>query len=123
MESIGEAVERQRARERDHVPAIDQPPLEAPLRLDELVEVNARSILIQSRGELMLSLLDRPAIDMVDLFADLIVAPTTRAAGKAIIISVSLERRTRLAEQFRIECGRQARHVITRRGGAFVAFS
>src|SRR5205085_12094111 len=56
VERVGEAVEGERAGERDHVPAVDQPLAEAALRFGELVEVHARRILVEPGGERMLGL-------------------------------------------------------------------
>src|SRR5277367_6936939 len=57
MERIGEAVEAERARERDDVAAVDQPPPEPALRLAELVEMHLGGVLIETGRDLMLGLL------------------------------------------------------------------
>src|SRR6266704_1598815 len=77
MKGIGEAIERQRARQRNDMPAVDQPPAEAALALDELVEMNARGVLIEPRRDLVLGFLDRHAVDMIDSLADFIIAEAT----------------------------------------------
>ena len=69
MEGVGEAVEAQRARQRDDMAAIDQPPPEAALALAELVEMDLGVVLEQARRDLVLGLLDRHAVDMIDFLA------------------------------------------------------
>ena len=83
MEGVGEAVEGQRAGERDHVPAVDQPPAETALAFGELVEMNARGVLIEPGRDLVLGLLDGDAVDVIDALADLIIPEAIRAAGQA----------------------------------------
>ena len=63
--------------------AIDQPAAEAALALGELVEVHARGVLIEPRRDLVLGFLDRHAVDMVDLLADLVVAEAMRQPASA----------------------------------------
>ena len=50
MEGVGEAVEGEGAGERDHVPAVDQPPAEAAHAFGVLVEMNTRRVLIEAAG-------------------------------------------------------------------------
>ena len=73
MEGVGEAVETERPGERDHMPAIDEPPPEAPLALAELVEMHLGGVLIEPGRRLVLGLLDGDAVDMVDALAGAIV--------------------------------------------------
>src|SRR6185437_11623893 len=80
VEGVGEAVKAQAARDGDYVAAIDEAAAEAALAFDMLVEMHPRRVLEQPRGELVLGLLDGLAVDVVDLLADLIVAP---ALGRA----------------------------------------
>ena len=54
------------AGERDDMPAIDQPASEPPLRLGELVE-GTRAVFCKTRRDLVFRLLDRHAVDVVDL--------------------------------------------------------
>ena len=63
--------------------AIDQPAAEAAFAFDVLVEVDARSILIEAGRDHVLRLFDGDAVDMIDALADLIVAVEVRAAGQA----------------------------------------
>src|SRR5215213_6376026 len=58
VEGIRKPVERERARERNDVPAIDQTAAETVLALGELVEVNARGVLVKPRRYLVLGFLD-----------------------------------------------------------------
>src|SRR5947208_12039982 len=96
---IGEAIERQRPRQRNDMPAIDQPPSETALALDELVEMNARGILIKPRRDLVLGFLDRHAVDMVNSLADFIIAEAIRAASEREVVSGDIDRRARFAQQ------------------------
>src|SRR3984957_1457998 len=96
-EGVGQPIEGQRPGERDDVAAVDQPPAEAALLGAELVEMDARGVLIESRRDLMLGLFDRIAVDMVDLFANFVIAETIGAAGKREIVSVDIERGTGFA--------------------------
>ena len=74
MKGIGEAVERQRARQRNDMAAIDQPPAEAALLGGEQIEMDARGVLIEPRRDHVLGFFDGHAVDMIDLLADLVVA-------------------------------------------------
>src|ERR1700757_1457231 len=123
MKGAGETIERQRARLRNDVPTIDQPASETSFALDELVEMNACRVLIKSRSNLMLGFLDSDAVDMVNAFADLIIVKAVRTAGECKVVSREVDRRTSLAEEFRIERRRQARDVIARRRRRLVAFA
>ena len=53
---------------------VDQAAAKAALAFIELVEVNARCVLIETRGDLVLGFLDRNAVDVIDLLADMIIA-------------------------------------------------
>ena len=75
--------------------AIDEPPPEPALALDMLIEMHARRVLEQARGELMLGLLDGLPIDMVDLVADVVIAPAPGRAGKRKVVAAELELRQR----------------------------
>jgi len=54
VEGVGEAVEGQRARERDDMAAIDQPPAEPALALAKQVEMDLGGILIEAGRDLVL---------------------------------------------------------------------
>ena len=89
----------------------------------ELIEVDARRVLVEPGRDLVLGLLDRHAVDMIDALADFVVAEAIGAAGEREIVGGDVERRAGFAKHLRIEHGRQARHVITRRRRRFVAFA
>ena len=93
--------ESARASEID-VPAVDQPAAEAALRRGELVEMDARGVLIEPRRDLVLGLLDGDAVDVVDLLADRVVAEAVRAAGEREVVGLDVDRRTGAAEQSRL---------------------
>src|SRR5271166_5213058 len=81
VEGVGEAVETQRARERNDVPAVDEPPAEPPLSLAELVEMNFGGVLVEPGRHLVLGFLDGDAVDMVDSFAlSVVLEPIGRTA-------------------------------------------
>jgi len=63
------------------VAAIDQAAAEAALCLFVLVEMHLRGVLVEAGRELVLGLLDGHRVDVVDLFANLVVAPAVAAAG------------------------------------------
>src|ERR1700722_9656756 len=86
VKGVGEAIEAQRARQRNDVPAIDQPVPETALALAELIEMDLGAVLKQARRDLMLGLLDGDAVDVVDLLADGIIAPAMRRTGERKII-------------------------------------
>ena len=83
MEGVGEAVEAQRARQRDDMAAVDQPPAEAALRLAELVEMHLGGVLIEAGRDLVLGLLDGDAVDMVDPLARRNSPPSDGASRRA----------------------------------------
>ena len=66
MERVGEAVEAQRAGERDDVAAVDEPPAEPPLTLAQLVEMDLGRVLVEAGRDHVLGLLDGHPVDMVD---------------------------------------------------------
>ena len=103
VEGVGEAVEGQRAGERDDMPAIDEPPAEAAVLGGVLVEVDFCRVLVEARRDLVLGLLDRHAVDMVDALARRIVAKAVRAAGELEIVGGGVERRAGRAEVFGID--------------------
>ncbi len=87
VEGIGEAVERQRARERNHVAAIDQPVAEPALLGAEQIEMDARRVLIEPGRDHMLGFFDGDAVDMIDALADLIIAVAILAAGQRHVVA------------------------------------
>ena len=123
MERIGEAVEAERARERDDVAAVDQPPSEPALRLAELVEMHLGGVLIEAGRDLMLGLLDRDAVDMVDPLARGVIAPAVRRAGEREVVGGDVERRAGGAEVVGRDGGRKIGNLGRRRGRFGVAFA
>ena len=63
-----------------------------PLASRVLVEMHLGGVLIETRRDLVLGLLERHAVDMVDFLAHLVVAPAIGRAGKREIIAADLER-------------------------------
>src|ERR1700722_12830339 len=98
VKGVGEAIEAQRARKRNDVPAIDQPASETALALAELIEMDLGAVLKQARRDLMLGLLDGDAVDVVDLLADGIIAPAMRRTGERKIITRAVDDGTGAAE-------------------------
>ena len=80
---IGETVEAQSARHRDHMPTIDQP---LAILAQCGVEMHLGGVLPQPRGQHMLGLLNGDAIDMVNLLANLVIPPAVRLACEGEII-------------------------------------
>ena len=64
------------ARQRDGVPTINQSPAETALAFDKLIEMDTGRVLIEPGGDLVLGFLDGDAVDVVDLFSDLVVGKT-----------------------------------------------
>ena len=93
--------------------AIDEPAAEAAFAFGMLVEMHARGVLEEARGELVLGLLDGLAVDMVDLLADLVVAPALGRAGERIVVAPEVERWQSGAEARRVD--RHARRRLRRR--------
>ena len=110
MEGVAEAVVGQRAHQRDDDAAVDDALAEAALGLGVLVEVHLGGVLVEARRGLMLGFLERHAIDMVDLFAGLIVAPAVRRAGKRQIVFRHVERSGRPRQVLRIDAVGKLRH-------------
>src|SRR5690606_22480544 len=100
MKGVRETVERQRAGERNDMPAVNEPATEAALRAIKLIEMHTRRVLIESRCDLVRSFIDRHAVAMVDLLARLVILETPRAAGEHIIVAIGIELRQRAAERF-----------------------
>ena len=96
---IGEAVERQRAGERDHVPAIGEAAAEARVLAGMGVEMHTRRVLVEARGDLMLGFFDGNAIDVIDFFTDRVVAEAVRTAGKYVVVSRPVDLRARAADR------------------------
>src|SRR5947208_17193947 len=86
MKGVGKSVERQRARQRNHVTAIDETAPEPALAFRILVEVDARRVLIKPGGELMLRFLDRDAVHVIDGLARGVVGKAIPAAGESEVI-------------------------------------
>ena len=85
---IGQTVEGQRAGHADHMAAIDQP---LAILAEGGVKMHLGGILPQPGGNHVLGLLDGDAIDMVDLLAHRIIAPTMRLACKAKVIAAEIQ--------------------------------
>ena len=107
VRGIGEPVEAQSPRQRDHVAAIDEALAEAAVTGRECVEMHLRGVLEQARRDLMLCLFDRHAVDVIDLLANRIVGPAMGRAGESEIIGRAVDRRTGGAERIEADRGRQ----------------
>ena len=91
VERVGKAVKRERARQRNDVAAIDQPAAEAAFALGELVEMDARGVLVEPCRDHVLGFLHGDAVDVVDFFPDLVVAEAVRAAGQRVVIGRGID--------------------------------
>ena len=118
MEGVGEAVETQRAGERDHMPAIDEPAPEAPLPLAELVEMHLGGVLIEPGRRLVLGLFDGDAVDMIDPLAGAIVLEPIGRSAELRIERGAIDPRTGCAETCDGDRLRQFGNVGLGRGGA-----
>ncbi len=49
--------------------------------------MHLRGVLVQAGGELVLGFLDGHAVDMVDLLANLVIAPAMAAPGERVVIA------------------------------------
>ena len=118
VEGVGEAVETQRAGERDDMPAIDEPAPEAPLPLAELVEMHLGGVLIEPGRRLVLRLLDGDAVDMIDPLAGAIVLEPMRRAAELLVERRAIDARTGLRRDRRRRPPRGAWDVGLGRGRA-----
>ena len=101
---------------------VDQPAAEAALPLDVLVEVHPGGVLVEARGELVLGLLDRHAVDVVDALAHPVVAQAVRAAGEPQVV-VGEGELLRHLQGRRRQRRRQLRHHRIRRRARLVALA
>jgi hypothetical protein len=87
---IRQPVERQRARQADDMPAIDQPPA---ILARGGVEMHLGGVLPEPGGQHVLGLLDGHAVDMVDHLAHRVVAPAVRLSGQGEIVAGEIQPR------------------------------
>ena len=88
-----------------------------------LIEMDTGGVLVKSRRNLVLGLLDSDAIGVIDLLADIVVAITARAAGKREIVGFDIDARTRAAELAAIDRSWQRWNVLFWCGRCRVALS
>src|SRR5579884_1284804 len=91
VKGVGKPVERQSARKRDGMAAVDQALAESPLAFLEMVEMDARVVLIEPGRHRVFGFFDGDAVQVVDLVAGLVIAAAARAAGKHGVISRSVD--------------------------------
>src|SRR6185437_3022453 len=94
VECIAETVERQRARQRNCVSAINKPAAEAAFAFGKQVKMNTRGVLIKTRCNLMFGFLDGDTIDMVDSVTGPVGAESVMAARQFGVIGGVIDRRT-----------------------------
>ena len=123
VEGIAETVERQRAGQRNDDATVDDALAETALGLGMLVEMHLGGVLIKTRGELVLGLLDGHAVDMVNFLANLVVAPAIGGAGKIEIIAARLDHGHSGAEAGWIDAIGELGHGILGANGGLIAFS
>ena len=85
---VRQTIETERPRQRNHVPAIDQP---LAILAVGGVEMHLGGVLPQARGEHVLGLLDGHPVDVVDLLSDRVIAPAVRLSGEGEIIVCEVE--------------------------------
>ncbi len=81
---VCQPVKAECAGHRDDMPTIDEP---LPVRAEGRIKMHLGGVLPEPCGEHMLGFLNRHTIDMVDLFANGIVAPAVRLARKGKVIA------------------------------------
>ena len=72
---------------------------EAAFALGEMIEVDARGVLIKPRCDHVLGVFHRDADKVVDLLAGLVVAKAVRTAGEHSVVRGGVELRTGFAER------------------------
>ena len=103
--------------------AIDQAAAEAALAFGELVEMNARGVLVKPCRGHMLGFLDGDAVDVVDALAHFVVAEAMRTAGQHRVIGGRIDDRAGIAEIGRLDAFRQFGDFFLWRGRRLVALS
>src|SRR4029078_10981345 len=92
--------------------AIDGPASETLLALGELIEMDAGSVLVESRGNLVLGLLDRDSVHVVDPIAGFVVAEAMRAARKRCVIGRNVDFRACRAQLCGLDLLRQVGNLL-----------
>src|ERR1700722_3360843 len=82
------------------MPAIDEPPPEAPLPFAELVEMHLGGVLIEPGRRLVFGLFDGHTVDMIDPFASAIVLETMGRSAELQIEGGAIDPRTGCAQAF-----------------------
>src|SRR4029453_9172197 len=91
VKGITQAIEGQRARKRNGVPAIDKTSTESPAAFGELVEMDARGVLIEARRDLVFGFFDGHPVNVVDFFTNLVVAEAMHAPRQHIVIGRGID--------------------------------
>ena len=116
---VGQTIERERARHRNDVPAIDQA---AAIGAGGGVEMNLGGVLPQAGGQHVFGFFHRDTIDVVNLFTDLIVTPAVWFSCEGEVVVGEIE--TLGDAQFARNQGtRQVRHDWFWRGRVWIAFA
>src|SRR5471030_1880795 len=102
MECIAETIEAERARQRNGMTAIDQAFPEAAFAFGEVIEMDARGILIEPRRDHVFGIFDRDTDDVIDLLAGLVVGKAVRAAGQHSVVSRGMDNRATAADIGRV---------------------
>ena len=103
--------------------AVNQPFAEAAFAFGEVIEVNARRVLIKPRRDHVLGVFDGNADNVVDFFTLGVVAVAMRTAGQFGVVEVVLDDRATVAEGADIDAGRQFGHDFVRCRRILVAFA
>src|SRR5215510_5629117 len=91
MKGIAQAIEGQRARKRNGVSAIDKTTTEPSAAFGELVEMNARGVLIKARRDLVFGFFDSHAVNVVDFFTNFVIAEAMHAPRQHIVIGCGID--------------------------------
>src|SRR5262245_29075524 len=91
MKGVAQAIEGQCARKRNGVSAIDKTPTESSAAFGELVEMDARGVLIKTRRDLVFGFFDGDAVNVVDFLTNFVVAEATHAPRQDIVVGRGID--------------------------------
>src|SRR6185312_16001100 len=123
MEGVAEAIVGQRPHQRDDDTAVDDALAEASLRFGVLIEVHFGRVLVEARRRLMLGFFQGHAVDVVDFFARLVVAPAMRRAREREIVFADIERGDCQRQVLWLNAVGKLRHDGLGRRGSLVALA
>src|ERR1700730_3963065 len=123
MEGVSKAVEGQCPGERNDMPTVDEPALVAALFGDELVKMNARRVLVEPRGDLMLGFLNGHTLEMVDPFSRLVVVKEVPTTSELEVVGRQIDHRAGRPQRVGRDRLRQRGNQLCGRWRGALAFS